>query len=130
MPIKRNNIKSEFDKFTDNIVKKSKRMIVKQLIVILDQSQLYTPLQFGTLRNSAFRTPVKKHGAVLSASVGFTAGYALALHESDDWKPRQVGQRGKKKGGANMRATSKFLTKGVEETKLLRAKIVKDEMKI
>ena len=130
MPIRKNTLVSGTEKFVQKTITKAKRALTSSLIVALDQAQLYTPLHFGVLKNSQFRTAPKITGVKIMASAGYGADYAAVLHERTDWKSRRVGERGKKGGGANMRATPKFLKRGFDETKSLRQQVIAKEMKI
>ncbi|UCS82844.1 tail component [Yersinia phage vB_YenS_P400] len=98
--------------------KKAVRAITKALIIGSTQAALYTPIDTSTLLNSQFRE-IDVKGMKLTGRVGYTASYAIYVHDPD------IKQKFR-------RATAKkeFLTKGFEDTKLMIDKAIKDEMKI
>lgn len=141
MPIKKNTLVSGTKKTIKKISRKAESALVSSTIIALEHAQIYTPLQFGVLRNSQFRSAPKNangkitvvsgyDASIIDEEMGYGASYALALHERTDWKPRRVGDRGKEKGGANMRAKPKFLKLGFEETKQKRFMVIKKIMAI
>ncbi len=86
-----------------------KRRLTASAIVVQAKAMEYTPIEYGALQNSQYREAVKGN----SITIGYTADYAAALHERDDWSPRPVDQ---KDGPAwNPKAKPQFLTKALEE---------------
>jgi len=83
--------------------------MAKVLSIGMTGAKELAPLEYGTLINSAFRrieyTP---HG--IRGVAGFTAAYAIYLHENRNWSPRPPD---KKTGpGWNPNAKPKFLERG------------------
>jgi hypothetical protein len=85
-----------------------KRRLTASAIVVQAKAMEYTPLEYGLLQNSQYREPVINN----SISIGYTAAYAVALHESD-WRPKPIEE---KDGPAwNPDAKPAFLLEALEE---------------
>lgn len=96
-------------------------------IVVGNKALEYTPIEFSMLVNSQYRA-VDAYPNRYSVRVGYTADYAAALHEREDWSPRPVED---KKGPAwNPNAKPKFLTDAAEETRIEYTRIMLGDLKL
>lgn len=111
------------------IPRRTERALVAIGAVVANKAGEYTPLHTSTLINSQDRQ-LSRTSTAYTMSILYTAGYAAALHERTDWKPRPVGVGGKKDGGYNPNATPKFLTRAGDETRSTQISIIKGEMKL
>lgn len=91
---------------------KAEKALTIAAITVANKALEYTPMEYSALVNSQYRE-VKMLGGKAVASIGYTQGYAAALHERTDWSPRPVED---KKGPAwNPSAKPKFLQSAGEE---------------
>jgi len=101
--------------FKDINEKKAPQFVNAVLSIGLSHSKELTPLEFGTLVNSAFMdVDVNSFKGEVTGSVKYIANYAAALEFRTDWKPRPIN---KKAGPAwNPNAEPHFLKKGFEDS--------------
>lgn len=98
--------------------KKAVRAIYKALFIGGAQAALYTPIDTSTLINSQYRDVTVK-GSSLFGKVGYTAEYAMAVHDPNH---RQKFRRAT--------AKKEFLKLGFDEMREQIDKAVADEMKL
>lgn len=101
----------------------------KVLSIGITGAKELTPLEYGTLMNSAFRR-IEKTGATFRGIAGYTVNYAVYLHNRTDWNPRPPAL---KSGPAwNPNATPKFLERGFtdpDQLQLMRTAIATEYRK-
>ena len=114
--------------FTQTIPRKIERALTAAAVVVGNKALSYTPVEFSMLANSQYRE-VRDNGAGgYFARIGYTASYALPLHERTDWSPRPPEM---KKGPAyNPRAKPGFLSAAGEETKVTVRRIMLGDLKL
>ena len=89
---------------------KTKSAMAKVLSIGVTGAKELAPLEYGTLINSAFRRIEGSKQLGWRGVAGFTAAYAIYLHQKTNWSPRPVAM---KAGPAwNPNATPKFLERG------------------
>ncbi len=81
------------------------RAVTKALVLGASEASVFTPVDTSTLLNSQFRR-VAVEGSKVVGTVGYTAAYALAVH---DPKHKQTFRRST--------AEKEFLSKGFEKAK-------------
>lgn len=104
------------------------RALKSATYIIRTESATLTPIETSTLINSQFDT-IEVNGARVTGKVGYSANYALYVHNASGklaGKPRPSG-KGVYWGP---HAEPKFLTKAAEKTKSLVDKAIKAEMKL
>jgi phosphatidylethanolamine-binding protein (PEBP) family uncharacterized protein len=69
--------------FIEGVERKAARGMTQALILGASEASILTPIDTSTLLNSQFRR-VEKDGAKVVGSVGYTASYALAVHDPDN----------------------------------------------
>jgi len=114
--------------FTQTIPRKIERALTAAAIVVGNKAIEYTPTEYGLLANSQYRE-VRDNGAGgYFARIGYTADYALPLHERTDWSPRPP----ELKSGPswNSRAKPGYLSAAGEETKVTVRRIMLGDLKL
>lgn len=113
----------------ETIPKNIEIALTKAVIIVGNKALEYTPLAFGMLVNSQFRRVSEVKGG-WRMSIGYTTGYAAALHERTDWSPAPLeNASGKKvKPATNLNAKSKFLTDAAKETREKVQPVIKKEL--
>lgn len=103
----------------DEIDLKGEKVITMIMIAIQNRAAFYTPQDTNLLINSQYRQVVGRTGNILRGIVGYTAGYAAALHGNDVykpvWSPRRPDERSPQGGAYNPNATPFFLSRAGEE---------------
>ena len=69
--------------FTANVENKAARGMTQALILGASEASVLTPIDTSTLLNSQFRN-VRKEGSRLVGTVGYTAEYAIPVHDPDN----------------------------------------------
>jgi hypothetical protein len=77
-------IVNKLPQFVDGIQIKAARGITQALILGAAEASVLTPIDTSTLINSQYRKPIEKQGAKLIGSIGYTAAYALPVHDPDN----------------------------------------------
>lgn len=99
---------------------KGEKVITMIMIAIQNRASFYTPQDTNLLINSQYRQVAGKTGNILRGIVGYTAGYAAALHGNDVykpvWSPRRPDERSPQGGAYNPNATPFFLSKAADES--------------
>lgn len=114
-----NNVRRGLSRFFNSEVdRRVERAMTEILIIGMAKAAVYTPIDKGLLINSSFRE-VRVVGGKTIGVAGYTQNYAQALHDREDWQPKQPGTPGKRRGGYNPNAGPKFLERGFEETQSL-----------
>lgn len=98
--------------------RKAVRAIYKALYIGGAQASLYTPIDTSTLINSQFRD-VNVSGKMLTGRVGFSANYAVYVHDPSV-----------KQNFRRSTARKEFLKLGFEESRSQIDKAIADEMKL
>ena len=98
--------------------RKAVRAIYKALYIGGAQASLYTPIDTSTLINSQFRD-VNVSGKMLTGRVGYSANYAVYVHEPSV-----------KQNFRRSTARKEFLKLGFEESRSQIDKAIADEMKL
>lgn len=96
-------ITNNLPRFTSEVGKKGARGMTQALILGASEASVLTPIDTSTLINSQFRS-VREDGTKVVGTVGYTAAYALAVHDPNN--PQKF-----------RRATAQklFLSKGFEQ---------------
>lgn len=68
--------------FTSAVQRKAARGITQALIIGASEASVLTPIDTSTLLNSQFKR-VEKDGERIVGTVGYTADYALPVHDPD-----------------------------------------------
>lgn len=104
------------------------RALKSATYIIRTESASMTPIETSTLINSKFDT-IEVNGARVTGKVGYSANYALYVHNASGKLKGQPRPSGK---GAywGPNAEPKFLTKAAEKTRSLVDSTIKKEMKI
>lgn len=114
--------------FTKTIPLKIERALTASAIVVGNKALEYTPVEYAVLANSQYREITNLPSGGFVARIGYTAGYAAALHERTDWSPRPPEM---KQGPAwNPRAKPKFLSDAGEETMTTVRRIMLEDLKL
>ena len=69
--------------FIDGVERKAAKGMTQALILGASEASVLTPIDTSTLLNSQFRR-VEKDGTKVVGSVGYTASYALPVHDPDN----------------------------------------------
>lgn len=108
------------------------RGVTKAGLRLQRASQLLVPVNFGVLKASAY-TRVTGKGLKANAHVGYTASYALFVHENVEMKlkgqPRTPPNKGKY-WDPQGRGQSKFLEEPARRMGPELLRVIKDEMRI
>lgn len=98
-------IKSDLSKFVGKVERRAARGMLSALLIGSSEAAVMTPIATSTLLNSQYRS-VTKQGTKIVGRVGYTADYALPVHDPEN--PQKF-----------RRATAEksFLTKGFEQSK-------------
>lgn len=75
-------IVNKLPQFTSAVERKAARGVVQGLILGASEASVMTPIDTSTLLNSQFRD-VKKEGTKIVGTVGYSADYALPVHDPD-----------------------------------------------
>jgi len=111
--------KVNLDRFIEDVQgRKAIRAIQSALIIGGAQAALYTPIDTSTLINSQYRE-VSASGTRLTGRVGYTANYAVYVHDPN------VPQNFRRST-----ARKEFLTKGFEDTKSQIDAVIKKELSV
>ncbi|EPG4961563.1 HK97 gp10 family phage protein [Citrobacter amalonaticus] len=111
--------KANLDRFIDDVRgRKAIRAIQSALIIGSSQAALYTPIDTSTLLNSQYRE-VTASGTRLTGRVGYTANYAVYVHDPN------VPQTFRRST-----ARKEFLTKGFEDTKSHIDAVIRKELSV
>ncbi|HCN5322477.1 TPA: HK97 gp10 family phage protein [Escherichia coli] len=111
--------KANLDRFIEDVQgRKAIRAIQSALIIGGAQAALYTPIDTSTLINSQYRE-VSASGTRLTGRVGYTANYAVYVHDPN------IPQNFRRST-----ARKEFLTKGFEDTKSQIDAVIKKELSV
>lgn len=111
--------KANLDRFVEDVQgRKAIRAIQSALIIGGAQAALYTPIDTSTLINSQYRE-VSASGTRLTGRVGYTANYAVYVHDPN------IPQNFRRST-----ARKEFLTKGFEDTKSQIDAVIKKELSL
>ncbi|AMG55196.1 hypothetical protein [Citrobacter amalonaticus] len=111
--------KANLDRFVNDVQgRKAIRAIQSALIIGCSQAALYTPIDTSTLLNSQYRE-VTASGTRLTGRVGYTANYAVYVHDPN------VPQTFRRST-----ARKEFLTKGFEDTKSQIDAVIRKELSV
>jgi len=108
------SVKRKYAKMVGKMIgPRTESAMAKVLSTGMTGAKELAPLEYGTLINSAFRRiEYTQHG--IRGIAGFTAAYAIYLHENRNWSPRPVSM--KKGPGWNPNAKPKFLERGFTDS--------------
>ena len=98
--------------FVDAMEIKAQRGMTQALILGASEAASMTPIDTSTLINSQFKD-VRKEGTAIVGTVGYTAEYALAVHEASGKRKGQPRESGRGNYW-DPDAEPKFLAKGFE----------------
>lgn len=76
-------ITNSMPKFISNVQKQGARGMTQALILGASEASALTPIDTSTLLNSQFRS-IALDGTRVVGTVGYTAAYALAVHDPDN----------------------------------------------
>lgn len=111
--------KANLARFVEDVQgRKAIRAIQSALIIGGAQAALYTPIDTSTLINSQFRE-VSASGTRLTGRVGYTANYAVYVHDPN------IPQNFRRST-----ARKEFLTKGFDDTKSQIDAVIKKELSV
>lgn len=111
--------KANLDRFINDVQgRKAIRAIQSALIIGSSQAALYTPIDTSTLLNSQYRE-VMASGTRLTGRVGYTANYAVYVHDPN------IPQTFRRST-----ARKEFLTKGFEDTKSQIDAVIRKELSV
>jgi hypothetical protein len=111
--------KANLDRFVNDVQgRKAIRAIQSALIIGSSQAALYTPIDTSTLLNSQYRE-VTASGTRLTGRVGYTANYAVYVHDPN------VPQTFRRST-----ARKEFLTKGFEDTRSQIDAVMRKELSV
>lgn len=104
--------------FIDAVERKGARAMTQALILGASEASVLTPIDTGTLLNSQYRQVRAKPGGGVIGTVGYTANYALPVHDPSN--PQNF-----------RRATAQkdFLPKGFARAEPAIRKVLKDALK-
>lgn len=129
MPVRKNNVKKNVDRFTQERQKLAQQAATKIGFVIGSRADSYVPIDQKTLINSRYvRAEPTATGA--RVRIGYTQSYAAYLYRNTNWTPKPPGTPGKPNGGYNPDAEPFWLDKGAEETRAQQQRILKDTFKV
>ncbi|WP_373385992.1 HK97 gp10 family phage protein [Raoultella ornithinolytica] len=94
------------------------RALQSAMLIGSAQASLYTPIDTNTLINSQFRE-ITSNGVRLTGRVGYTANYAVFVHDPEVKQTFRVAS-----------ARKEFLTKGFEDTRSQIDAAVKKELSL
>lgn len=75
-------VKNRFPQFAEGVERRVARAMTEALITIGAEANARAPQDSGTLINSQIRF-VRKEGTRIVGTLGYTADYALAVHEAE-----------------------------------------------
>lgn len=78
----RTRIVNNLSAFTEKVQVRAARSMTAALVVIGSEAAARAPQDTGTLINSQFKN-VRRDGARIVGSIGYTADYALPVHEAE-----------------------------------------------
>lgn len=73
-------ITNRLPQFISNVERKAARGMTQAIVLGAAEASVMTPIDTSTLLNSQFRQ-VRKEGAHIVGTVGYTASYALPVHD-------------------------------------------------
>lgn len=76
-------ITNNLPQFTQAVQRKAARGMTQAMILGASEAAVMTPIDTSTLLNSQFRT-VRADGDMVVGTVGYTAAYALPVHDPDN----------------------------------------------
>jgi hypothetical protein len=76
-------IVNRMPQFVDAVQRKAARGMTQALVLGASEASVLTPIDTSTLLNSQFRK-VEERGRGVVGTVGYTADYALAVHDPDN----------------------------------------------
>jgi hypothetical protein len=76
-------IVNKLPQFSHKVQERAARGMTQALILGASEASVLTPIDTSTLLNSQFRR-VEKDGERIVGTVGYTASYALAVHDPDN----------------------------------------------
>ncbi len=76
-------IVNRLPQFIETVERRAAAGMTKALILGASEASVMTPIDTSTLINSQFRS-VEKQGSRIVGTVGYTAAYALAVHDPDN----------------------------------------------
>lgn len=95
-------ITNNLPRFIESVERRGMRGVTQAMILGASEASVLTPIDSSTLINSQYRN-VAKDGSRIVGSVGYTAEYALPVHDPDN--PQNF---------ARATAKKEFLKKGFE----------------
>lgn len=139
MPIRGvNKVRNRINRSLQNVSAKTvERSLTAIGATVLGRADQYAPIDTKALINSGFRT-VEATPTGQRLRVGYTQEYALFLHESSGWQPRPpgtkvydqgAGQPPRIKSAWNPNATPNWLGRGLDESRPIITRIIKDNVK-
>jgi hypothetical protein len=108
---------------------KARIAVTKAAFIVGSRSDYYVPVDTSALLNSRFTRAIELPTG-WRGIVGYSQGYAAALHERTDWSPKPPGSPGKRTGGYNPNAKPKFLQIGAEESEATIRRIFAEELRV
>lgn len=80
---RRPRIVNKLPQFTDKVQQRAARGMTQALILGSSEASVLTPIDTSNLLNSQFRL-VQRDGDSIIGTAGYTASYALAVHDPDN----------------------------------------------
>jgi hypothetical protein len=105
-------------KFASETERKIFTICTKVLILGASEASVLTPIDTSVLLNSQYRNPPRREGSRIVGEVGYSAGYALPVHDKNN---PQIFRRAT--------AEKEFLRKGFENARANIDRIVREGMK-
>lgn len=99
----RPRIVNHLPQFTDRVQLKAAQAMTQALILGASEASVMTPIDTSTLLNSQYRN-VEQDGERIVGTVGYTAEYAMPVHDPDN-----------KQNFRRASAEKEFLSKGFEQ---------------
>ncbi|WP_343632662.1 hypothetical protein [Roseateles sp.] len=81
--IRKPKVTNDLDKFITDREHAAARAITQALILGGSEASVFTPIDTGTLLNSQYRHVTKDAEGRIVGTVGYTAAYALPVHDPD-----------------------------------------------
>lgn len=103
--------------FLSQVDRSAARAVTKASVIVASHASVYTPIDTSTLLNSQYRK-VTRDGTKVIGEIGYTAGYALPVHDPMN-----------KQNFRRATARKEFLKKGGDESESMVLAAIKAEMK-
>lgn len=108
-----NEVRKRYKNAIGKIERSSESVLNEIGILVQNEAAYLTPQDTNALLNSQYRQFIAQNGRE-TVRIGYTQGYAAAIHNRTDWQPRRPTERSPQGGAYNPNATDHFLVRGAQ----------------